>query len=229
MLFFLYIFCCLLIAFANSLYLDHAQQNVRPDLDPKCLTLWWYSLKNFSKKLILKKTADNKWRWTDARICWTHTECCFTSETEKDLAKVFLLLNSLPVSDIFCRLLITFANSLFQGHARQNVGPDLDPKCLTLWWYSWKNVLKNLILKKISKRQVKMDRCLKLLDLHRMLYYIWNWERPSIGSAFVKLYIFCRLLISFANSLYSDQPQRNVGPDLDPKCLTLWWYSWKNF
>ena len=32
----------------------------------------------------------------------------------------------------FCRLLITFANSLDPNQARQNVGPDLDPNCLTL-------------------------------------------------------------------------------------------------
>ena len=30
----------------------------------------------------------------------------------------------------FCRLLITFANSLDPGQARQNVGPDLGPSCL---------------------------------------------------------------------------------------------------
>ena len=29
-------------------------------------------------------------------------------------------------------LLITFANSLDPDEARQNVGPDLDPNCLTL-------------------------------------------------------------------------------------------------
>ena len=32
-------FCLLLITFANSLDLDQARQNVRPDLDPNCLTL----------------------------------------------------------------------------------------------------------------------------------------------------------------------------------------------
>ena len=38
---------------------------------------------------------------------------------------------------------------------------------------------------------------------------------------------FCRLLITFVNSLEPDQVQQNVGPDLDPNCLTLWWYSWQ--
>ena len=32
---------------------------------------------------------------------------------------------------------------------------------------------------------------------------------------------FCRFLITIANSLDTDQDQQNVGPDLDPICLTL--------
>ena len=40
--------------------------------------------------------------------------------------------NSFPASVNFCRLLITLANSLEPDRARQNVGPDLDPNCLTL-------------------------------------------------------------------------------------------------
>ena len=32
---------------------------------------------------------------------------------------------------------------------------------------------------------------------------------------------FCRLLITFANGLDSDQDQQNVGPDLDPNPLRL--------
>ena len=32
---------------------------------------------------------------------------------------------------------------------------------------------------------------------------------------------FCGLLITFANSLDPDQDRQNVGPDLDPNCLTL--------
>ena len=35
-----------------------------------------------------------------------------------------------------CCLLITFVNRLDPGQARQYVGPDLDPICLTLRWYS---------------------------------------------------------------------------------------------
>ena len=31
------------------------------------------------------------------------------------------------------------------------------------------------------------------------------------------------------NGLDQDQASKNVWPDLDPKCLTFWLYSWKNF
>ena len=37
----------------------------------------------------------------------------------------------LYLTDDFCHLLITFANSLDPGQARQIVGPELDPNCLT--------------------------------------------------------------------------------------------------
>ena len=53
--------------------------------------------------------------------------------------------------------------------------------------------------------------------------------RPSVSSIqrFTSNYFyasgdFCCLLITFANSLDPDQDQQNVGPDLDPNCLTLW-------
>ena len=40
-------------------------------------------------------------------------------------------------------------------------------------------------------------------------------------NSFVAKVDFFRLLITFANSLYPDQGQQNVDPDLDPNCLTL--------
>ena len=46
--------------FANSLDQDQAWQNVRPDLDPNCLTFWWYSWTNFSRKLMLKNQQHEK-------------------------------------------------------------------------------------------------------------------------------------------------------------------------
>ena len=57
----------------------------------------------------------------------------------KVLARSCSVFNSFPTSVDFCCLLITFANSLDPDQARQNVGPDLDPNCLTPWWYWEKN------------------------------------------------------------------------------------------
>ena len=51
-------FCCLLITFANSLDPDQDGQNVHPDLDPNCLTLWQCSWKYFWKSVFWKKSAD---------------------------------------------------------------------------------------------------------------------------------------------------------------------------
>ena len=45
--------------------------------------------------------------------------------------EVVLYLTLLSTSGDFCHLLITFANSLDPDQAQQNVGPDLDPNCLT--------------------------------------------------------------------------------------------------
>ena len=58
------------------------------------------------------------------------------------------IFNSFPAGGGFCHLLITFANSLDPDKARQNVGPDLDPNCLTLWWYSRKIFFEKINLKK---------------------------------------------------------------------------------
>ena len=53
-----------LITFANILVPDQDRQNVSPDLDPNCLTLWSYSWKIFSQKVdFFKKSADDKNSW----------------------------------------------------------------------------------------------------------------------------------------------------------------------
>ena len=44
-------------------------------------------------------------------------------------------------------------NNLDPDQAQQNVGPGLDPNCLTLLLYSRKNVLKKLILKKATNKK----------------------------------------------------------------------------
>ena len=53
---------------------------------------------------------------------------CFSQKVVSRSCSVF---NSLPASYDFCCMLINFVNSLDRDQARQNVGPDLDPNCLT--------------------------------------------------------------------------------------------------
>ena len=53
---------------------------------------------------------------------------CFSQKVVSTSCFVF---NSLPTRGDFSCLLITFANSLDPDQARQSVGPDLDPNCLT--------------------------------------------------------------------------------------------------
>ena len=58
----------------------------------------------------------------------------------------------------FYRLLITLAYGLEPDQDRLNVGPDLDPKRLTIWLCSWKKYLQKLILKKVSIQQEKHEQ-----------------------------------------------------------------------
>ena len=53
-------------------------------------------------------------------------------EKIRKISSFFHLLNSFPGSSDFCSLLITFANSFDSDQVQQNIGPDLDPNCLTL-------------------------------------------------------------------------------------------------
>ena len=46
-------------------------------------------------------------------------------------------------------------NFLDPCNTQQNIGPDLDPNCLTFWWYSWNYSSKNLILLNKNCRQWK--------------------------------------------------------------------------
>ena len=47
---------------------------------------------------------------------------------------------------------------------------------------------------------------------------------PGVSGSYLTLSLLaatCRLLITFANSFDPDQDRLNVGPDLDPNCLTI--------
>ena len=59
-----------------------------------------------------------------------------------------------------------------------------------------------LMLRPKVKAPVQLDSCLCMFN------------------SFLASGNFCHLLITFANSFDSDQDRQNVGPDLDPNCLT---------
>ena len=59
-------------------------------------------------------------------------DCIHNFNIGKFSSRFQCVLNSSLASGDFYRLLITFANSLDPDQDRQNVGPDLDPNCLTL-------------------------------------------------------------------------------------------------
>ena len=103
------------------------------------------------------------------------------------------------------RLLLTFANSLGPDQARQNVGPDLDPNCLTLGWCSGKNFSKQLISKKISRRQKNMQNyAVNFIVYPRILVFV----KPDKQQY----------------SIFSDVAY--VNPiDIDYKCITMCVFS----
>ena len=77
------------------------------------------------------------------------------------------LFNSFPASGDWC-LLITFANSLDPDQAWQNLGCNLNPNCLTLWWYSWKSWLK-----KIHRGQKSMPNYPECKELMMLMWYFF--------------------------------------------------------
>ena len=57
------------------------------------------------------------------------------SQKVRVVSKSCCVFKSLPARGFFYCLLIKVANSLDPDQARQYVGPDLDPNCLTPRWY----------------------------------------------------------------------------------------------
>ena len=55
--------------------------------------------------------------------------------SQKAVSTSCFVFNSLSLRGTFFCLLMAFANILDPDQARQNVGPDLDPICLTPGWY----------------------------------------------------------------------------------------------
>ena len=94
-----------------------------------------------------------------------------------------------------------FANSLDQDQAQQNVGPDLGTNCMGR-------------LSADDRVKTCVNPSSDTINLQQTTF------------SYFDVFIFCyHLLIAFANSLNPDQARQNVGPDLDPICLILRWYS----
>ena len=76
-------------------------------------------------------------------LFWVHTVCFYTyficnvrqlfaaDDLSRRHFQMLFFLCALKVNGDFCRLLLTFANSLDPDQDGQNVGPDLDPNSLT--------------------------------------------------------------------------------------------------
>ena len=80
--------------------------------------------------------------------------------------------------------------------------------CLTLRFYSWQNILKKVVLKNVCRCQKNNE----ILPSMQRLYLVTNVN--SLPTSVV-----CWKLLQTVWT--------QIGPDLDPNCLTLWWYSWK--
>ena len=70
-------------------------------------------------------------------------------------------------------------------------------------WESWSQILNEINFSQGFSQKVLSTSC--------FVFYFF----PARGD-------ICCLLITFANSLDPDQARQNVGPDLDPNCLTPW-------
>ena len=91
---------------------------------------------------------------SSATVIWSSAGCWSLSEpwyTTSSVWEIFVpgvdknnqQLNYFPANWIFY-LLVNFANSLDPDQARQNAQPNLDPCCLSFWWYSWKTFLETV-------------------------------------------------------------------------------------
>ena len=115
--------------------------------------------------------------WYKKYPCEISKICCSAFVKKKNKGQTYFVqcFNSFTASGHFCHLLITFANSLDTDQARQNVGPDLNPNCLTLWWYSLKIFSKKFKKKKKNPRTTKKHA--KLPSMQRVkivLPHFWK-------------------------------------------------------
>ena len=117
----------------------------------------------------------------------------------------------------------------------QNVKPDLDPISFTLKWYSWKSFLKNLIMKKISRRQQSMKNFpggKVLMESVTTLKHPNTSLTRCLLSNFACFFVVRRIFSkssfsknSFRNTIWvsnrldPDQAWHSVGPNLCQICF----------
>ena len=67
-----------------------------------------------------------------------------------------------------------------------------------------------------------MDLFYRILVHEDKVCYMYVWKLDAIITISGLIFISkCRPLRTFAHSLDPDQARQNIGPDLDPNCLTL--------
>ena len=119
-------------------------------------------------------------------------------------------LNQFLACQGFCLLLITIANSLDPDQDWQNVGPDLDPNCLTLWLCSWRNFSRKVNFEKISRWQQKHENYPACKELKII---------PDEGVHIFGLTTVIRLSILSVNA-------RPISQIIEPKLAKKWTVSW---
>ena len=104
--------------------------------------------------------------------------------------------NSLPLG--------TFANSLDPDQARHFVGPDLDPNCLTPWWYVWKKFSKKLM--QTTKTHEKLLGLIWIKNCLTPWWYSWKnfskklmLKKISRWQKRMKNYPACKVYIESVN------------------------------
>ena len=135
---------------------------------------------------------------------WQYLVYCFKCFKWKQILTLFLARGN------FYLLLMIFANSLEPDQDRQDVGPDLDPNSLTLWWCSWKIFFKKLILKKVCRRtkawkfaSIKTSSSMyHNCNRQQLLWYLSWFPRKMIARHY--LWIICIISIT-SSSVYISQ------------------------
>ena len=124
-------FCCLLITFANSLDPAQAWQNVRPDLGPNCLTLWYFSWNISLKKVGWPQKHENLTSMQRVNLLFSCWRCIivscnmFCKQDAATLKKVKQIRNN-PFCFQACSYGATYHEGFSGGFGRHSFGRRTD-------------------------------------------------------------------------------------------------------